>query len=50
MLIVLQGMDTSGKDGTVSRLLIERMEEMKLTCSKPDLDVRALKRQIKAAA
>jgi polyphosphate kinase 2 (PPK2 family) len=76
VLIVLQGMDTSGKDGTirhalqglnpqgvripanhkwyrnwaVSKLLVERMEEMKLTYPKPQLDVRALKKQIKAAA
>jgi hypothetical protein len=32
------------------KLLVERMEEMKLTYPKPQLDVRALKKQIKAAA
>lgn len=38
------------RNWAVSRLLIETMEEMKLTYPIPHLDVRALKKQIKAAA
>jgi PPK2 family polyphosphate:nucleotide phosphotransferase len=38
------------RNWAVSKLLIERMEEMKLTYPKPHLDVRALKVQIKAEA
>jgi PPK2 family polyphosphate:nucleotide phosphotransferase len=38
------------RNWAVSRLLIETMEEMKLTYPIPQLDVRALKKQIKAAA
>jgi len=36
------------RDWAVSRLLIETMEEMKLSYPNPHLDVRALKKQIKA--
>jgi PPK2 family polyphosphate:nucleotide phosphotransferase len=38
------------RNWAVSKLLVERMEEMKLTYPKPQLDVPALKKQIKAAA
>jgi PPK2 family polyphosphate:nucleotide phosphotransferase len=38
------------RNWAVSKLLVERMEEMKLTYPKPQLDVQALKKQIKAAA
>jgi PPK2 family polyphosphate:nucleotide phosphotransferase len=38
------------RNWAVSKLLVERMEEMKLTYPKPHLDVSALQKQIKAAA
>jgi hypothetical protein len=38
------------RNWAVSQLLIETMEEMKLIYPKPDLDVRALKKSLPAAA
>lgn len=46
LLVILQGMDTSGKDGTIrhvfDNVLIETLEKMKLKAPKPEDDLESI--------